>query len=138
MKYTEDNRGIIQNKERFKQPISFEGMKHNDISPTDIDAIIDYRNKCFILYEVKYEDAPMPRGQALALERIVKALRNSDVDAFALHCRHHVSSPRDPIVLANTEVVAFYDGTSRFWKKFEVPINTKAFTESIMSIGDCS
>lgn len=134
MKYTEDNRGIIQNKSRFKQPISFEGMTHNDISPTDIDAIIDYGNKCFILYEVKYEDAPIPCGQAIAFERIVRALRSTGVAAFALHCRHHVSSTDEPIVLADTEVVAFFDNTSPYWRKFDNPINTKMFTESIMSI----
>ena len=49
MEYTNENRGYFQHPERAKQNICFEGIKYGNITPTDIDGCIDYKNKATIL-----------------------------------------------------------------------------------------
>ena len=63
----------IRNKDRAKQLISFEGMELDEkVWPTDFDAVIEWRNSAWLVFEVKLGDAPVPKGQRLALERYVQ------------------------------------------------------------------
>lgn len=66
--------GEIYNRDRARQLIDFSGMKFGNITPTDIDGLIEYKNKYFIIIELKHKDNEMPFGQKLALERMCDVL----------------------------------------------------------------
>ena len=70
MKYSNENRGKIQNKAQALQVNDFSSLRFKNITPTDIDGLIDFQNKKFVLIEIKYKDALLPFGQKLALERL--------------------------------------------------------------------
>jgi len=70
MKYSNENRGKIQNKAQALQVNDFSSLRFKNITPTDIDGFIDFQNKKFVLIEIKYKDALLPFGQKLALERL--------------------------------------------------------------------
>lgn len=66
-------RGVIQNR-AFKQQIAdFSGLTFGKITPTDLDAFMDFNNQLFVFVETKYEGAPLPYGQRLAIERLCDA-----------------------------------------------------------------
>ena len=67
-------RGKIRNREYASQLRDFSGMRYGSITPTDIDAFFEVRNKVFIFVEIKHGDAKLPKGQRLALERLVDAI----------------------------------------------------------------
>ena len=72
-------RGIIQNRE-FKQQIAdFSGLRFDKITPTDLDAFMDFNNKLFVFVEAKYGGAPLPYGQRLAIERLCDACHTPPV-----------------------------------------------------------
>ena len=83
-------RGEIVNRNRARQILDFSNMLFDHkITPTDIDGLIEYRNRCFIFFEVKYKTddgiAPLPFGQRLALERIIDNLSKPAILFLATH-----------------------------------------------------
>lgn len=107
--YTDENRGAIQHRNRAKQIIDFSGIRFNNITPTDIDGFIDYKNTAFVFMEMKLTGAEMPYGQELALERLVDAITESGRhNACALLCRHDKKNPDEDIVAAETNVERIY------------------------------
>ena len=64
--------GQYRNPERGRQLILFDGLQYGDMSPTDIDGILDGKNRIWLVFEAKLADAPMRRGQRLTLERVLQ------------------------------------------------------------------
>ena len=108
MIYTEANRGLIQNRERMKQLISFEGMKFDGVTPTDIDCFFEKNDRYFVFYEYKYGNAVIPEGQELALTRIVNALDSTGREAILLWCIHNAQQDEDIQGKDATVVCAYY------------------------------
>jgi len=66
-------RGVIRNREYASQIRDFSGLLIGNITPTDIDGFIEYKDKCFIFVETKHNNAKLPFGQRLAFERLADA-----------------------------------------------------------------
>jgi len=107
MTYTDENRGTFQNNARAKQLIRFDGMTFENISPTDIDAFIEYHDKAYVLFECKSGDADMSRGQRLALERMTDDLQRAGKETVLLICEHNVPCC-DDVFLKQTAVRRYY------------------------------
>ena len=128
MNYTENNRGSIQIRDRARQIIDFSGIRFGNITPTDIDGIIDYHDTAFVLIEMKLVGAEMPYGQRLCIERLVNAIAATGRDACALLCRHNVQDTEQDVKAANAMVEAVY------WKKsWHAPIRQMTAKEMIDS-----
>jgi len=70
------NRGMINHRERAKQLRDFSGLRFGNITPTDIDGLIEYKDKAYVIIEYKFGEAEIPTGQMIALERICDDLQN--------------------------------------------------------------
>lgn len=101
MEYNDQNRGAIQNRERARQIIDFSGVRFGNITPTDIDGMIEYHNVAFVFYELKLKGAKMPYGQELALSRMSKRLGDR---AVVFLCEHDVDDASKDIPAAKTIV----------------------------------
>lgn len=66
-------RGQIRNKDFATQIKDMSGLCYGKITPTDIDAFVEFQNKLFVFIEGKHNGAKLPFGQRLALERLVDA-----------------------------------------------------------------
>ena len=64
---------VLKNREHASQLKIFAGLKWGQISPTDIDAFLDFCDRLFVFIEVKHGTNMPPTGQRLALERICDA-----------------------------------------------------------------
>jgi len=110
MYYREEDRGIIQNQKNFHQKVLFEGIRYGKCMPTDIDAAMEFDNKALILYELKYGEAQVPRGQMLLLQRIIDAWQQDGRQAVLFICRHDTPSGQD-IELRKAKVTdVYYNG----------------------------
>ena len=69
------DRGIIRHKELFRTENDWSDFRYGNITPSDVDFIIEYKNKLFIIGEMKHGDSEMPRGQEIALERLVDNIK---------------------------------------------------------------
>ena len=70
----DEERGKIKNRQYANRVRDFSGLRYGNITATDIDGLIEYKNTCYIFIETKYKDAELPFGQRLALERITDDL----------------------------------------------------------------
>jgi hypothetical protein len=67
-------RGVIRNRAAAQQLRDFSGLRYGRITPTDIDAYMEFGGRLFIFVEAKFGGAALPRGQMLAMERLVDAV----------------------------------------------------------------
>lgn len=117
MNYTDENRGLIQNRERARQIIAYNGLQFKRrITPTDIDGFFEYDDKVFVFYEMKYGKAQPPKGQLLALKRIVEAITESGRKAALFICSHSVDDTDQDIDAANTIVTLLYMGGNTMYE----------------------
>lgn len=107
MNYTSGNRGRIQLRDRARQIVDFSGLRYGKITPTDLDGLIEFQNKAFILYEYKYQNADMPPGQKLALTRLIDCLNLSKPSVLFL-CRHEIADCESDIPGARIIVAKRY------------------------------
>ena len=136
MKYDEETRGRIQNKVRARQLIDFSGLKYGNITPTDIDGFIEKGNKIFVFYEYKLKNAEMPKGQELALTRIVDGLSTAGKTAVLFLCSHEEINPQNDIQGADARVEKIY--WNKVWhdgKGLNVKDQTDKFMEWAKSLG---
>lgn len=69
-------RGVIRNREHAQQLRDFSGLKFHKITPTDIDGFVEFGDRLFVFIEAKYNNATLPYGQKLALQRLCDACHN--------------------------------------------------------------
>jgi hypothetical protein len=95
----DEDRGKIKYPNRYKQPISYEGMmRRRKITPTDVDGLIDYNGVSFVYIEGKHKDAPLEAGQRKAIEHIVNSHVKAGHPSCAIIFRHECD--------ANTTIIA--------------------------------
>lgn len=94
-------RGVIINRKRAEQLRDFSGLCYGTKTPTDIDGFIDFENKLFILFELKYKQKELGKGQRLAFERLCDAIEN--VPCYFLIATH--SNTEDDIQVSKSVVV---------------------------------
>ena len=95
-------RGVIENRERARQLRDFSGLRYGNITPTDIDALIEYKDVAYVIIETKFSNAELPTGQRLAIERLCDDLQNFK-HTIAIVSRHNFPVNED-IDLAKTVV----------------------------------
>lgn len=66
-------RGVIRNRQFAAQIRDFSGLRFGNITPTDIDGFLEFGDRLFVFIEAKFGGAAVPRGQMLAIERLVDA-----------------------------------------------------------------
>lgn len=108
MYYEEWNRGKIQNEERAKQIIDFSGIRFGNITPTDLDGLIEYKNCAYVLMEFKHGNTELPYGQRLALTRMIDDFDKAGKCAALLICEHCVDDPHENIIAADASVRRYY------------------------------
>ncbi len=98
-------RGVIEHRERAKQLRDFSGLRFGNITPTDIDGLIEYKNIAYVIIETKYGNAEVPLGQMIALERLCDDLQNYKHTLVILSTHNHPVN--EDIDLANSKVVKY-------------------------------
>ena len=94
-------RGKIRYREKAKQLRDFTGLCFGSITPTDIDAFLEFGNVLFIIIEAKSSGAELPYGQKLALERLCDAIQDTENpnkarrQAYILIVQHSTETDQD-------------------------------------------
>ena len=67
-------KGLIADRKRRQQILRMNKIRFGGCTPTDIDMFMELGARIFIFTEVKYKDAPIPKGQRWAFEVLVDIL----------------------------------------------------------------
>ena len=102
-------RGNIKHKTRAQQINSFSGLlRRRNITPTDIDGLIDYNGKAFIILEGKYGDAEIPKGQRMALENLANAILDGSKQVTVIVFRHNINDVNEDVKVSEQSVTQVY------------------------------
>jgi len=88
-------RGAIRNRQRAKQLRDFTGLRWGKITPTDVDAFVEFHDRLFVWIEAKLRGASMSFGQKLALERLCDAVEETGRTAAVLIVEHDAEPDED-------------------------------------------
>ena len=118
------SKGKVYNHNRARQQRDYSGLLFGNITPTDIDGIIEYKNMAYVIIELKYGDAVLPYGQRLALERLTDDLQQSGKLTLCIIASHETHDVNTDIDAANAHVSEFrYKGKWRMGKDGELTGN---------------
>ena len=107
---------MVKNRETLGQVILFEGLQTKNVSPSDIDAVLEIRGNYLILFEVKKDGFDIPKGQRILLETLVDVWDETGRMGIVVKAAHRVKNNKD-ILLKNCEVSEIYYKGS--WKVIE-------------------
>lgn len=85
-------RGVIENRERARQIIDFRDIRYGKITPTDIDGLIEYKGKAYVLLEYKHREKELPYGQRLAIERMAQDFTAAGKRVVAIVAEHEIDN----------------------------------------------
>tara|TARA_B100000214_G_scaffold113066_1_gene79899 strand:- start:2698 stop:3078 length:381 start_codon:yes stop_codon:yes gene_type:complete len=97
---------LIKNSNRAKQGIEFSGVEWGKIHPSDIDFVLEFKNKVLILGEVKFKGIELTTGQKLMLERIADSWHTGI--SFVIFAHHTHEDDTTDIPLQKCEVYKIY------------------------------
>jgi hypothetical protein len=97
MKNNEIKRGQIVDRDAASQIRDYSGLRWGNGTPTDIDGFMEFKDKAYVVFDLKYKDAKMPYGQQLALERLCKDLKQSGKHVLGCIVSHSDIPPFDII-----------------------------------------
>ena len=120
---------MINNIKHFKQGLDFSGLKDGNKLATDIDCLLEFNNKLFIIVEVKHESyTEIPLGQKIALERLAYR-RNSDTsNCFVVIATHNILE-KYIIDICDTYVESYIH--KKGWNKPRKQYKLKEFIDAI-------
>ena len=93
-------RGRIISRNRARQIKDFSGLLFGNITPTDIDGLIEYHGKAYVVIELKLRGSPVRYGQKLALERLVDDLCTAGRQSLCIIAEHSCINTEDSIDVA--------------------------------------
>lgn len=122
----DEQRGVIRNRRRAQQIRDFRGLRWENITPTDIDAYMDFKGTVMVFVEFKSGDVGMPRGQEMAFERLVAAVNASGyVNSIFIKASH--TTPVDDDIASDLAIVTkVWDG-----KMWHAPVEGQNVKEVI-------
>ena len=97
--------GGIRNPRQLSQLKDFYNLKFGSKTPTDIDGFLDFDNKIFIFFELKYGNSQLSYGQNLAYERLCDSLQNAGKETYVIIAKHKIEG--NAINVANCEVIKY-------------------------------
>lgn len=111
-------RGDIKHRDRAKQINSFAGLiRRRNITPTDVDGLIEYNGNVFIMLEGKYGDAELPKGQRMALENLANAILDGKKKVVIIVYRHYIQNSNQDVIVSEQFVSDVY--FDKKWKKID-------------------
>ncbi len=129
-------RGKIRHVERAQQINDFGGLRYGTITPTDIDGIIEMHDRGYIIHEVKYRDADVPRGQKLCLQRMVDDFKKAGKKAIAIIVEHYVDDTSEAVDNADCDVREIYMSSVTGWRPPKRPYKLKELTDAFIELNE--
>lgn len=102
---------MYKNKDYGSQLKDFSGLSWGKIYPTDIDGILEFSNRLFVIFETKYGGAPVPYGQKLALERLCDRLTQPGCHCVLIITKHESKGDID---IGKTIVTSYRENSNWF------------------------
>lgn len=128
-------RGVYQNVNRGRQLLRFDGLKWGNITPSDIDGIVEFHDSVWVICEVKLGKKDLPLGQRLTLERFVDDTTKAGKHSIAIIAEHCIDNPyKDVFLKSDCMVREFYATETKKWRPPKKPMTVEALMDTYISM----
>ena len=110
-----EQRGVILHNARGHQVLLFKDMVYKTISPTDIDGLMELRNKAWIVFEAKYKDKDTGIGQKIALERFCECVTAAGKHCLVMIVEHDVDKVTEDVFLNTLQIREIITSENMKW-----------------------
>lgn len=117
------SKSLLENSKLAKQGIDFTGVQSGKISPSDIDAVLEFNNKLLIMIEAKAWGKPLGMGQRLLLTRIADAWNAQEGKLGIVAVVWHQHNDEDTDIPLRSCFVHNYYFRGQWVSAKEMPIN---------------
>ena len=112
-----EKRGSYNHRNKGKQLLCFDGLDYDsNITPMDIDGMIEYHDRKLVLLEVKLKNTKVLQGQRLALQRLVDNANQCGKDSIAIVADHDKFDPAEDVYVSDCVVRELYHGSEHRWR----------------------
>jgi len=103
-------RGEYKSETRGRQLIRFDGCQipGTNITPTDIDAIIECHDKMWFLVEVKLEGVQVNDGQDFLIRRFIADMQKAGKPSLGIIAEHDINDSSKDIYLKDCRIRELY------------------------------
>lgn len=100
-----------------KQLLRFDGLEMDrNGSPMDMDGVIEWDNRKYILIEIKKKGVKVPYGERMTLQRMINDFAVAGKEAVALVADHTVFNPAEDVYVADCVIRELYTTYGRRWR----------------------
>lgn len=128
--------GVYEHEDRARQLIRFDDMHIDKRGFTDIDAVMEWRDRAWLIFEVKTFGKDVPLGQRIALERFVKDASACGKYAVAAVVEHNVVNPNMDIYLRDCLVKSLYVTYEYRWRPPKQFMTAHQLMRSVIGLVD--
>ena len=129
-----NERGVYQSVNRGRQLLLFDGLRYGNITPTDMDGVIEYHNHLWLMFEAKLEGKEVPTGQRLLLERFIQDAKKARKHGIAAIVEHNVQDTNRNIYLKDCKVRELITTENQTWRPPKYEITVKEITDKFIDI----
>lgn len=122
--------GVLIHPEQAIQVRDFTGMRWGPITPMDLDGLVHFSGKVFVFIELKYEWAPLLKGQRIALEVLADVISSTGRPCVSLVASHQVHE--GDIVVADCMVTEYR--FKRQWLRPHKAITVREAIDSFLEL----
>ena len=120
----EQNKGNIKGEWNFSRSdnyvVNFKGRFYGKCTPTDLDWVLEIKNKILILAEVKRSEKTtgLPMGQKILAQNLCTYIKYETIPVYFLYVIGNVIN--NEIQIENAKVVSYYSNFNNIWVEKEI------------------
>ena len=104
------------------------------MTPTDLDGVLDYHSKAWLILEIKYSGEPIPAGQQRCFDRMTRVF-SKDTPTLFIIADHDVSDSEQDVDVEATMVRQWsYNGVC--WISCSEPLTTGEMVDRFLTLVD--
>jgi beta-xylosidase len=108
---------LIKNPLRASQVLDFTGILKPPCAPTDIDGLVEWKDKAYVIIECKHGDKDMSLGQKMAIERMTKDFSKAGKRAVAIVVEHNIDNVQQSVMVGEQIVRQVYYDNQKEWRE---------------------
>lgn len=117
------NKGEWDRTRKDNYIVNFKGRKYNKCTPTDLDWVLEIKNKVLIFAEVKRSErgGDLPIGQRILAENLCNYIDIKVIPVYFLHVEGLVINSE--IKIEDSKVLKYYSNMNKTWKQTNIIFN---------------
>ena len=117
------NKGEWDRTRKDNYIVNFKGRKYNKCTPTDLDWVLEIKNKVLIFAEVKRSErgGDLPIGQRILAENLCNYIDIKVIPVYFLHVEGLVINSE--IKIEDSKVLKYYSNLNKTWKQTNIIFN---------------